>query len=234
MPEAASSDTSWVEPFPDMRTLDPLADPAELAIVRQTLRLALIVTAQILPPRQRAAFFLCDVLVRPAAEAAAILEVSIGALKSLLQRARARLAQQTTGVSDLTEPTDAGALQVLGRYMTAFEQSDMAEIERLLVDDAVLEMTGTTTWFAGKTTCVPFIAAQGIGQRGDWRMIPIAVNGQLAVAAYRLDADATYHPFAIVVLATTSSRLTRISLFAEARLFSYFGLPSTIPVMTGD
>jgi hypothetical protein len=78
----------------------------------------------------------------------------------------------------------------------------MAEIERLLSDDAILEMAGTATWFSGKETCVPFIAAQAIGQAGDWRMVPLLANGQLAVAAYHLDDD-RYHPFAIVVLATT-------------------------------
>ena len=81
---------------------------------------------------------------------------------------------------------------LLDRYMAAFEQSDMAAIERLLADDAILEMTGTATWFSGKATCVPFIAAQAIGQAGDWRMVPLHANGQLAVAAYHLDdGDAT-------------------------------------------
>ena len=92
--------------------------------------------------------------------------------------------------------------------MAAFERSDMAEIERLLVDDAILEMTGTTTWFSGKATCVPFIATQAIGHPGDWRMVPIHANGQLAGAAYHLGEGHTYHPFAIVVVATTSTHLT--------------------------
>ena len=125
------------------------------------MRLALVAVGQILPPRQRAAFFLCDVLARPATEAAEVLDVSVGALKSLLQRARSRLDQVTLADDDLAEPTDAGARRVLDRYMAAFERSDMAEIERLLVDDAILEMTGTTTWFSGKATCVPFIAGPG-------------------------------------------------------------------------
>ncbi|HEY3941581.1 MAG TPA: hypothetical protein VGL60_03780 [Acidimicrobiales bacterium] len=103
---------------------------------------------------------------------------------------------------ELAEPTDEGSRRVLERYMAAFEQSDMATIERLLVDDAILEMTGTSTWFSGKATCVPFIAAQAIGQAGDWRMVPLRVNGQLAVAAYHLDGDDAYRPFAIVVLAS--------------------------------
>jgi RNA polymerase sigma-70 factor (ECF subfamily) len=224
----APDDVDWLEPAPDVLVLDERADPAEVAAVRQTVRLALIAAAQVLPPRQRAAFFLCDVLDRPGAEAAAVLGVSVPALKSLLQRARARLKQQTVADEELAEPTDERARLVLDRYMAAFEQSDMTAIERLLADDAILEMTGTTTWFSGKTECVPFIATQAIGQAGDWRMIPVHANGQLAAAAYHLDDGRSYHSFAIVVVATTLTHLTRISLFAEPALFSRFGIPASI------
>jgi len=227
----APSDVAWLQPISDSWLLDERADPAEVAAARQTVRLALIAAAQILPPRQRVAFFLCDVLDRPGAEAAAVLGVSVGALKSLLQRARARLEQHPMVDEGLAEPTDERARRLLDRYVAAFEHSDMAEIERLLVDDAILEMAGTATWFSGKATCVPFIAAQAIGQAGDWRMAPLLANGQLAVAAYHLDDGDTYHPFAIVVLATTLTHLTRISLFPEPALFSRFGQP---PELSAD
>jgi RNA polymerase sigma-70 factor, ECF subfamily len=177
----ASGGVVWLEPISDGLVLDQRADPAEVAAVRQSIRLALVAAAQTLSARQRAAFFLCDVLGRPGAEAADVLDVSVGALKSLLQRARARLAQQTVTDEELAEPTDEGARQVLDRYMAAFERSDMAAIEHLLANDTILEMTGTTSWFSGKATCLPFIAAQAIGQVGDWHMVPFQANGQLAV-----------------------------------------------------
>ncbi len=219
---------AWIEALPDGLALDEGADPAEVAVARETLRLALIAAAQILTPRQRAAFFLCDILGRPAMEAAEVLDVSVGAMKSLLQRARARLERESLADDQFAEPADQRARLVLDRYMAAFERSDMAEIERLLVDDAVLEMTGTTTWFSGKATCVPFIAAQAIGHPGDWRMIPLHANGQLASAAYHLGENGTYHSFAIVVIATTSTHIIRISLFAEPELFAQFDLPATM------
>jgi RNA polymerase sigma-70 factor, ECF subfamily len=224
----APGDVDWLGPAPDGSVLDERADPAEVAAARQSVRLALIAAAQVLPARQRAAFFLCDVLDQPGAEAAAVLGVSVAALKSLLQRARARLKQHTVADEDLAEPTDERACLVLDRYMAAFEQSDMTAIERLLADHATLEMTGTPTWFSGKTKCVPFIATQAIGQAGDWRMIPVHANGQLAAAAYHLDDGRSYRPFAIVVVATTLTHLTRISLFAEPALFSRFGIPPSI------
>jgi len=225
---STSDDVTWLEPLPDRLALSERADPAELAVARQTVRLALVAAAQILPPRQRAAFFLCDVLARPTIEAAEVLDMSVAALKSLLQRARSRLAEETRVDDQFAEPTDEGARRVLDRYMAAFERSDMAEIERLLVDDAILEMSGTKTWFSGKETCVPYIAAQAIGHPGDWRMIPIHANGQLAAAAYLLGEGGVYLPFAIVVVSTTSTHLTRISLFTDPTLFTRFDLSATL------
>ncbi len=86
---------------------------------------------------------------------------------------------------ELAEPTDRAARHVLDRYLAAFENSDLAETERLLADDAILEITGTTNWYSGKATCVPFIAAQAIGQPGDWRISHYApaVNWQPAPTA---------------------------------------------------
>jgi RNA polymerase sigma-70 factor (ECF subfamily) len=113
--------------------------------------------------------------------------------------------------------------------MAAFAQSDMAALERLLAEDAALEMTGTTTWFAGKATCVPYIGAFAIGSPGDWQMAAIHANGQLGAAAYHRGADGSYHPFAIVVLTTTVTHLKRISLFTDPALFTRFELPAVLP-----
>lgn len=226
--EPPPSDVRWLEPVPDRLVVDERGDPAEVVTARQRVRLALAAGLQVLPPRQRASFVLCDVLAMPAADAAELLDLSVAAVKSLLQRARARLADLSLTDDELAEPTDEGARRVLDRYLAAFEQSDMAAIERLLAQDAVLEMTGTTTWFSGKATCVPFIAAQAIGRSGDWRMVPLRANGQLAAAAYHRGDGGLYHPFAVVVLATTSVHITRISLFGDTALFSRFALPPTL------
>ena len=219
----------WLEPVPDHLVTGEAGDPADIVMARQGVRLALVAALQVLPPRQRAALILCDVLSLTPAEAAKVLDVSVAALKSLLQRARARLAKEPPSAEDLAEPSDKGARRVLDRYMAAFEQSDMAALERLLADDAALEMTGTMTWFAGKATCVPYIGAFAIGSPGDWKMAPLQVNGQLGAAAYHRAGDGAYRPFAVVVLATTATHLTRISLFADPALFTPFGLPDVLP-----
>jgi RNA polymerase sigma-70 factor, ECF subfamily len=224
VPAPVAGDVPWVEPVPDHLVVDEWADPADVAVARQRVRLALVAGLQALPPRPRAALVLRDVVGRPAAEAADVLDVSVAALKSLLQRARARLAEVSLVDDDLAEPTDPGARRVLDGYVAAFEHADMTALERLLADDAVLEMTGTASWFSGKSTCVPFIATHGIGHPGEWRMVPTRANGQLAVAAYRRDEDGAQVPYALVVLATTTTHITRISLFASPALFPRFGL----------
>jgi RNA polymerase sigma-70 factor, ECF subfamily len=225
----SAGDVPWLEPVPDDLVIDERRDPAEVVATRQRVRLALVAALQVLPPRQRAAFLLCEVLALTVADAAGVLDVSTAAVKSLLQRARTRLADVPVTEDDLAEPTDDRARRVLDRYMAAFERSDMAAIERLLVDDAVLEMTGTATWFSGKATCVPFIAAQAIGRPGDWRMVPVRANGQLAAAAFHRGDDGGYHPFAVVVLATTASHIRRITLFADAALLPRFAPGATTP-----
>jgi RNA polymerase sigma-70 factor (ECF subfamily) len=223
------SGVRWLEPAPDHLLIGEAGDPADIVVARESVRLALVAALQVLPPRQRAALILCDVLSLTPAGAADVLDVSVAALKSLLQRARARLAKQPLTGEDLTEPADKGARRVLDRYMAAFEQSDMAALERLLAKDAALEMTGTATWFSGKATCVPYIGAFAIGSPGDWKMVALQANGQLGAAAYHHADDGAYHPFAIVVLATSDTHLKRISLFTDPALFTRFDLPAVLP-----
>ena len=227
-PLAEPAGVRWLEPVPDHLVIDEARDPADVVTARESVRLALVAALQVLPPRQRSALLLCEVLSLPPADAAQVLDVSVPALKSLLQRARARLASEPLSAENLTEPSDTGARRVLDQYMDAFIRSDMGALERLLADDAALEMTGTTTWFSGKATCVPYLSAFAIGAPGDWKMTGLQVNGKLGAASYHRGDDGRYYPFAIVVLSTTATHLTRISLFADPELFTRFALPTVL------
>jgi RNA polymerase sigma-70 factor, ECF subfamily len=229
LPDPPPAGVLWLEPIPDRLVVDERADPAEVVAARHSVRVALVAALQLLPARQRAALILCEVLDLPVAEAAGLMDVSVAAVKSLLQRARARLDQAALSDADIAEPTDEQARRVLDQYIAAFERSDAAAIERLLANDAVLEMTGTSTWFSGKATCTPYIAEQAIGHPGDWIAVPLRANGQLAAAAYHLGPDEAYHAFAIVVLATTRTHLSRITLFGDPELFRRFGLATLLP-----
>ena len=222
---AAERDSRWLEPMPDALVTPDSEDPSAIAAARASLRLALIASLQHLPARQRAVLMLRDVLDLPAAEVAAIVGMSIPAVKSALQRARARLEQVAPKAEQVVEPTEPQALALLEQYITAFEQSDLALLERALRADATLEMTSSGTWFAGKQNCLRFIR-RFLGSPGLYRMLPTVANGQPAVAAYRRGEDGVHHAFALVVLTTTDAGIARITLFNEPRLFAAFGFPS--------
>jgi RNA polymerase sigma-70 factor, ECF subfamily len=209
-PVELARDVDWVQPVPDSL----VGDPADEAVRRDDLRLALVASLQFLPPRQRAVLLLRDVLAWSAAEVASALDMSVPAVKSALQRARATV-EPVSPDHVAAEPVQAKA--VLDAYVKAFETSDAAALERLLTDDAVLEMTGVRTWFAGKQTCVPHLTAQALGAPGDWRMTPSPANGQPAVVAY-LHGE----PYAVAVLTVRDDRLARIAVFADPAVTARF------------
>jgi RNA polymerase sigma-70 factor (ECF subfamily) len=221
---ARESDGRWLEPMPDTLVTPESEDPSAIAASRASLRLALIASLQHLPVRQRAVLILRDVLDLPAADVAQMLDMSVPAVKSALQRARARLEQVAPQADELAEPTEAQSLVLLDQYVTAFEQSDLALLERALRTDAALEMTSSGTWFSGKRNCLRFIR-RFLGSPGVYRMLPTVANGQPAVAAYRRNEDGVHHAFALVVLTTTNTGVARITLFNESRLFPIFGFP---------
>jgi RNA polymerase sigma-70 factor (ECF subfamily) len=192
-------------------------------VSRESLRLALIASFQYLPPRQRAVLILRDVLAFPAADVARMLGTSTAAVKSALQRARARLHEVAPAGDQVTEPAEPEARALLDQYIRAFETSDAAALERLLRRDATLELPPSATWFAGREAIAGAVA--GLGSPGDWRMVPVAANGQPAAAAYFRGADGDYRAYGIVVLTVTPAGIARIVVFADPGLFGRFGLP---------
>jgi RNA polymerase sigma-70 factor (ECF subfamily) len=223
-PLLARGDVAWLEPIPDSLTRPESGDPAAIAASRASVRLALIASLQHLPPRQRAVLILREVLSFRAPEVAQMLGTSTPAIKSALQRARARLDEVAPSPETLTEPDDPRARELLDQYMHAFEDSDPVALERVLRDDATLEMTPARTWFAGKRNCMRYIR-RVMGPAGTWRMQPLVANGQPASAAYVRTDTGGYEPFAIVVLTTTERGIGRIALFSDPRLFTRFAQP---------
>ena len=178
-PVSAGPEVAWLQPIPTSWVSSASDDPAAVIASRESLRLALIASLQHLPAQQRAVLMLRDVLAFPAAEVAAMLGISISAVKSALQRARARIKEAApTADDDIIEPTEPQARALLEQYIAAFENADPSMLENALRQDAALEMVGSRTWFAGRTTCLPFIATQVLGSPGDWRMLAIDANSQ--------------------------------------------------------
>jgi RNA polymerase sigma-70 factor (ECF subfamily) len=211
----------------------PLAadDPAEIAMSRASVRLALIAALQYLPARQRAVLILRDVLGWRSAEVAGLLGTSTAAVNGALQRARAHLEQAAPAEDEIREPTDPGIQALLSRYATAFENADVAALMRLLRDDAVFEMPPLPTWYAGREPIGRFLAARVLRRPGKFRMIPAAANGQPAFAAYLRGNDGVHRAHAVQVLTVTPSGLSRVVSFNDSGLLAVFGLPESVPAI---
>jgi RNA polymerase sigma-70 factor, ECF subfamily len=214
---------TWLQPIPDAVVRPESDDPAEIVATRASLRLALVATMQYLPPRQRAVLLLRDVLAWPAAEVATVLDTTTAAVKSALQRARARIDEVAPAADHLVEPTEPEARAQLHRYIAAFENADPAALTEVLRTDAMLELPPSPTWFAGDGALR--CAVGGLGSPGDWRMVPTAANGQPAAAAYHRDGDGTYRAHGIVVLTVTTTGIARLVVFADPGLFAIFSQP---------
>jgi RNA polymerase sigma-70 factor (ECF subfamily) len=191
----------WIEPF--------MQDPAGVVTAREGVRLALIAGLQYLPPKQRAVLLLREVLAFSAAEVAEMLDTTVPAVKSTLQRARARLDEVAPTRDDVLEPASPRARELLDLYMSAWEHSDAAAFEKVLRADAFIEGVPSRTWFAGKQTCLRF-AVPSMGAPGDWRMSPVVVNDQPAALAWFRD-----EPFGLAVLTVTPDGIAGITLFGD-------------------
>jgi RNA polymerase sigma-70 factor (ECF subfamily) len=216
-PAAADPGVRWLQPLPDALVTPESADPAAVVAAREGIRLALVASLQHLPARQRAVLLLREVLGFPAAEVAAMLGTSVPAVKSALQRARARLDAADPGPGQVGEPDDPAAKELLEQYIAGFENADIAALERALRRDAALEPVGTPTWFAGKRTCLAYLR-RVLGAPGDWRMRPVVANGQPAAAVALRGPDGVHRPFGLAVLTTAPDGITRITVFADAGL----------------
>jgi len=217
-PVAAPSEVSWLQPVPDAVFSHGSGDPATVAVARESLRLALIASLQYLPGTQRAVLLLRDVLAFPAAEVAVLLGTTTASVKSMLQRARARLREVSPSPEDIAAPAAPAARMLLEQYIAAFQNSDAASLERLLSRDATLEATPWRTWYAGQATCVPFLRRWVLGSPGDWRMLPTAANGQPAAVGY-----ARGRPYGVVVLTVTGGHISHVVSFQDPALVARFG-----------
>jgi RNA polymerase sigma-70 factor, ECF subfamily len=227
-PSLAGPDVAWLQPIPDARVVPDAADPAAIVTAREGLRLALIASLQYLPARQRAVLLLREVLDFPAAEVAAMLGTSTAAVKSTLQRARARLGEVAPAPERVVEPTEPRARELLGQYIAGFENADIAALEKALRTDAAIEMVGARTWFSGRATCLRYLA-HVIGSPGDWLMTPVLANGQPAAAAYQREDDGTHHALGVAILTVAPAGITRITVFGGGPgLVAGFGLPAVI------
>ena len=158
-------EVTWIEPVPDGLVV-PEGDPAEVAVARETIRLAFIAALQHLPPRQRAVLILCEVLRWQASEVAELLETSVPSVNSALQRARATLADGNVSVTAPSPPLGAEERALLERYVAAFEAYDIDALTSLIQEDATQSMPPFDLWLRGRDDIFTWWFGPGIGCRG--------------------------------------------------------------------
>jgi RNA polymerase sigma-70 factor, ECF subfamily len=219
----------WLQPMPDGLVSPWSGDPAAIVESRQNIRLSLIAALQYLPGRQRAVLILRDVLGWRAAEVADLLGTTTTAVNGMLARARTRLAEVAPDQEHIHEPASPGDRALVDKYATAFANSDVTTLVRLMREDAVFEMPPRTVWFAGRATIGRFLRSWVLTEPGRFLMIPVAANGQPAFGCYMRESDGSYSAYGIQVLTLSGPQVARVTTFSDPGLLATFELPKALP-----
>jgi len=235
IPPAPTTDVPWLQPYPD-RLLETVAardaEPDAAVVAKETIELTFIAAIQFLPPRQRAVLILRDVLGWSATQTAALLEISVAASNSVLQRSRATLKQRLPARRlDWAARADSSAadLSLLHRYIAAIERADIAGLTMLLRDDARMVMPPLAAWYDGRAAVVTAVT---LGLRtlagSAMKLLATSANRQPAVAGYVRAPGATeYVGLALNVLRIQGGHIVEITGFDPA-IFGAFGFPATL------
>jgi RNA polymerase sigma-70 factor, ECF subfamily len=232
IPSSAATDVAWLEPYPSAYLegiRDDAANPEAHYTSREAVQLAFVAAIQMLPPRQRAALLLCDVLGWTAAETATLLEGSTASINSALQRARATLASHYPSgrPSEPLQPTPAQQ-RLLERYLDVWQELDPEGLAALLKEDVILTMPPALEWFAGRGAIISFFR--------DWkcnglRLVLTGANGLPAFAVYERTSG-QWAARSIHVLTLEDELVSTITVFGPPigpSLFQSFGLPLIFP-----
>jgi RNA polymerase sigma-70 factor (TIGR02960 family) len=225
----------WLEPYPDV-LLEGIPDdapgPAARYEARESVELAFIVALQHLPPRQRAALVLRDVLGFHTAEIAEMLDTGEASVKGALQRARTSVGERLPAADRerAPRPNSAAERRLVGRFADAAQSGDVDAMVALLTDDARLTMPPLPLEYQGQDAIAAFLR-----HREQLRGIPLRVvhtrgNTQPAFGCYLPDAHAAIaRAYALFVLTIEGDAVAAITWFADTGLFRHFGLPRTLP-----
>jgi RNA polymerase sigma-70 factor (ECF subfamily) len=228
-------DAPWLQPYPDW-LLEPSApvsgEPEARTVEKETIELAFLVAIQSLAPRQRAVLIVRDVLDWSAEDAASLLETTVPAINSALQRAHATMREKLPAERRDWKPTSVPSDEervLLDRYMAAHERSDIHGLAVLLRDDVRLSMPPMPVWYEGRSAVVAFHEGVFGPDVGHIRGLATAANRQPVAALYvRTPGDTEYRPLALDLLTVQGGAITDITSFVMPELFAAFGLPATL------
>lgn len=227
---AASPEVTWLQPAPDSLLTATTSDPATVVAARESMRLAFVATLQLLPPRQRAVLILREVLGWPATEVAALLDLSVAAVNSALQRARTHLPAD---VDSRAQPLEERQRELLDRYVAAFQNADVDELVAVLTEDALFEMPPFLTWFRGNANIGAFLGAR-MRAFGNTPVVRTSANGQPAVALYPASADGQHRLHALHVLTFAPQGIGHVVSFQNVEALRHFGLPQVLSTQSRD
>ena len=229
------AEVPWLQPYPD-RLLDEVApseaEPDAVVVARETIELTFLAVIQLLPPQQRAVLILRDVLDWSAAEAAALLDTSVAAANSALQRARATLRERLPEPpADRTASADLSADEraLLQGFIETHESGDTAAAAAMLRDDVRVTMPPNPSLYQGIEAIIGLMGtAFDRENMGDWRLVATRANRQPAAASYlRRPGDSVYRAFKLDVLRVEDGAIAEITTFSSD-LFAAFGLAETL------
>lgn len=222
-------EATWLAPVPDAMVVPLDGDPAELAVARETIKLAFVAALQHLPARQRAVLILREVLQWSAAETADLLGTTVVSVNSALQRARATLGTQASKLDAAPAAVGTVDQELIDRYADAFQRYDIPALVSLLHEDAVLSMPPYALWLRGRDDIAAWHLGPGAGCRGS-RLLPVAVNGQPGFAQYKPDPTAGgLTAWSISVPEIADGSIVALNAFLDCpTLFPLFGLPLSL------
>lgn len=216
----------FVEPMPDSRILTA-TDPGEIVIERQTVRLAFVAALQHLTPFQRSALILRDVLHFSAAETGTVMDCSVAAVNSAVQRARSRMSTVNLSKADVRDPANPEQRDLLDRYVRAFEAHDVDALVSVLHEDATTSMPPFAWWLRGGVTIARLMALSD--SCAGARLLPTVINGTPGFGQYRPDDDGGHSPFALIQITPSNGKISEIVTFlGTADRFAEFGLPERL------
>ncbi|HKD76948.1 MAG TPA: RNA polymerase subunit sigma-70, partial [Ktedonobacterales bacterium] len=232
----AWAESVWLDPIPDTWLAEVMEDPAARYARHESVSLAFLTVLQLLPPRQRAALILSDVLDWRAGEIADLLSISVSAINSLLHRARATLAKHYHVEEQVREAglqTSAAMQSLLERYLHAWDTQDIDELVALLKEDATFTMPPSPSWYRGRAAVHIVLGAQALAPEAQnrWRFCPTRANGCPAFAVYRaVGSDNIFRAFGIQILTLEAGasglEVADVTTFLIPALLADFGFPS--------
>ncbi len=225
----SNAEVPWLQPYPD-QMLDEIEQPDAVAVARETIELAFLAALQVLPPRQRAAFLARDVLGMTAAETAKLLDTSVSAANSALQRARATMQEHLPSHRlEWSAQPSSQERQLLEQFIDAHQRCDAAAAVAIAATDIRVTMPPAPYCFDGLDGLIPLLErAFGPEREGDWRLVPTMANRMPAAASYlQRPGDSEFRAFKLDVLRIEGDRIAEITTFGPSR-FPAFGLAPTL------